>query len=132
MIYEIDETISEHQARDIDDTMSRVISMLDLKESVFVTFVRSENTSGGCIELEGDEYLVEIPVTDDTELFVLHEMKHVEQYNTGRLKQGEIWLGKSYRGVPYYSKPWEKEAYKFEKNVNRGFTNESKRFILVG
>lgn len=119
MIYEIDESLTPQESLVIDQTMANIVPLLNLKESVYVTFTRSENETGGCIDIEDDEYIVEIPHTNEVELFVAHEMKHVEQYNSGRLQQGNMWMGKCYDDTPYMCKPWEIEAYFFEKNTKK-------------
>ena len=119
MIYEY-EHFSKKEIKLLDSIMTRIIDHLELPSNVYITFERSKDPTGGCIELEDNEFLIEIPkkVTDaEFMAFVAHEMKHVEQYSSGRLKQGELWMGICYKDTPYHEKPWEIEAYQFESVV---------------
>ena len=57
---------------------------------------------------------------------ICHEMVHLSQYNSGKLKlEGTTfkWEGKSYNHVSYWERPWEKEAkekqYDIEKQVRK-------------
>ena len=45
---------------------------------------------------------------------LIHEMKHVEQFASGRLGRKWIWGGEIYKDVAYKDLPWEIEAYAFE------------------
>jgi hypothetical protein len=52
---------------------------------------------------------------------VCHEMTHVKQYATGELKEvdyGAKWKGRRFSDEMAYSKlPWEKQAFKMEKEL---------------
>ena len=119
MIYEIDGDFLIDECIFIDEVMSYIIHELKIPSNVTVTFEKSEDLSGGCIELDDDTFSVEIPTIktgDIRELaaFVIHEMKHVEQYANGKLAQGNMWKGTKMDGVDYLDQPWEIEAYEFE------------------
>lgn len=122
MMYEIDETFRVDEIALIDDVMTELMQYLKVGElDVNVTFERSEDASGGCIQLEDNNYIIELPNLSfrDTEIiaFIIHEMKHLEQYALGKLEQGSVWMGVSYIDVPYWQQPWEVEAYQFENDV---------------
>lgn len=124
MYYEFDGDFPLEQSFFIDDVMSILIHELKMPEDVNVTFEVSENATGGCIELEKGEFSVEIPELETSELyelaaFVIHEMKHVEQYATGRLAQNNMWEGKQYKGSAYLNQPWEIEAFQFEVDLTQ-------------
>lgn len=57
-----------------------------------------------------------------------HEMVHVKQFASGKLrverirkKLVHVWLGKRVTGLHYYDQPWEKQAYAMERNLANGF-----------
>ena len=57
---------------------------------------------------------------------IYHEMVHLKQYNNGSLKlNGAVftWKGQEYKDIPYWDRPWEKEAkteqYKIQKEVKK-------------
>lgn len=122
MIYEIDGDFLIDECIFIDEVMDHLIHELNIPDNVSVTFEKSEDASGGCIELDDDLFSVEIPTIktgDVHELasFVIHEMKHVEQYANGKLAQGNMWKGTVMNGVDYLDQPWEIEAYEFENRL---------------
>ncbi len=122
MIYEVDEDFRIDERLLIDAVMTELMQYLEVGElDVNVTFERSEDVSGGCIQLEDNNYIIELPNSSfhDTEIiaFIIHEMKHLEQYALGKLEQGSVWMGVPYIDVPYWQQPWEVEAYQFENDV---------------
>jgi len=121
MIYEV-ETESDQYPAAIDQAMTVAVGLLQLPENVYVTLTLGEeySSAGGCVHCDDEDgymmFDVDININQDiveliTTLF--HELKHVEQYATGRLTQTN-WLGKKKPVLEYYERPWEKEAYKFE------------------
>ena len=104
----------------IDSVMTEVVKYLDLPETYLdIFFVRSDDKSAGCVELNSTEFHIDIPkgaIRNKSELaaMVIHEMKHVEQRSLGKLEDNLMWLGKSYKGTKYEDQPWEIEAYAFE------------------
>jgi len=55
-------------------------------------------------------------------------MKHVEQIYTKRLVQGNgkaLWLGEDHTHTLYFDRPWEVEAYKFEKIADQLLTSRA-------
>ena len=132
MIYEVDEDFRIDETLLIDDVMTELMRYLEVGElDVNVTFERSEDASGGCIQLEDNNYIIELPNLPfrDTEIiaFIIHEMKHLEQYALGKLEQGSVWMGVSYIDVPYWQQPWEVEAYQFEND----FLMEIKKALSI-
>ena len=120
MIYEIYGKIKARKS--IDRAMSVASSLLNLPDNLWVNIELTHEyvSSGGCVHLEDEDgYLMfdldinkkqcarEIAIT------LLHEMKHVEQYATGRLGQ-DTWLDGPRPDLPYKELPWEKEAFEFE------------------
>lgn len=92
---------------------------------VHVRYRELEDSSGFTEQLAEDKYLITIAkgLDRDQRLEVLaHEMVHVQQYVTGRLKDVEraecIWEGKAYQQGnsmdDYFLAPWEMEARAME------------------
>lgn len=55
------------------------------------------------------------------ELMIIHECIHLWQFERGdleKLPKGYAWKGKAYDNrTPYYARPWEKEAFRLEKDL---------------
>ena len=126
MLYEIH--TGKRYIKLIDDAMSFVIHHLDIPENVWVDiFIAPCESCGGVVHLDEDEefnhFHLDINNRQSSEEIVatlFHEMKHVEQTATGRLNQ-YIFEGKDYSDVDYLSRPWEKEAYAFERRIIRRY-----------
>lgn len=65
-----------------------------------------------------------------------HEMIHLKQYYYGELISHDVntytWKNQSFKHVhksPYQSRPWEKEAFKLEKEVFLRYQNQSTPII---
>jgi len=97
---------------------------------------------GQACEHHDDEYLVEVgKVVDDGELraiepheiasTIAHELVHIKQYIRRELSQGAtVWKGQKIpvgpRGgtIRYRDQPWEKEAFKREKEFTELYWDE--------
>ena len=97
---------------------------------------------GQAIEHDADEYLVEVgKVVNEGELravepreiaaTIAHELVHIKQYIRRELTQGAtVWKGQKIpvgpRGgtIRYRDQPWEKEAFKREKEFTELYWNE--------
>lgn len=119
MIYEVSGKTKAMES--IDRAMSVASSLLNLPENVWVNIEMTNcKSNGGCVHLdEEDGYLMfDVDINKkqcarEIVITLLHEMKHVEQYATGRLGQ-DTWLGQPRPNLPYYDLPWEQEAFDFE------------------
>lgn len=118
------------QKRDVvNKAMSYVIHLVKIPSNVYVEidFIRSGNhnvlqdtKTRFLIEINSQVSLAEIAYT------VFHEMKHVEQLASGRLRhQGFLtfWEGKDMPFIEYHQRPWEIEAYNFEKSADLMLTS---------
>lgn len=108
--------------KSIDRAMSIASSLLNLPDNVWVNIeLTTENSSnGGCVHLDDEDGYLMFDVDINKKqcvreivITLLHEMKHVEQYATGRLGQ-DTWLDGPRPDLPYEELPWEKEAFEFE------------------
>lgn len=138
MLYEIWGTSRSQKA--VEKAMTLVDSLLNLPENVWVniefTEPMSDGSNGGCVECEEEDgYVVfdlDINKKQSVEQIVitlLHEMKHVEQYAQGRLGQ-DHWLSLPKPALPYEERPWEQEAFEFEKQAYERFRLLSRRRSL--
>ena len=107
----------------IDEAMSFVVKFLTLPDNVDVqiSVAREYDTSGVIFcDFDGDfifemEIVKGLPV-DELALTIYHEMKHVEQVTTGRLDD-LTFERVDHCDKSYMERPWEVEAYSFEKFV---------------
>jgi hypothetical protein len=123
MLYEIQNGSVKHH-KVVDQTMSLIIDEFDIPDNVFVeiSFV-THGSAGGCVDMEREDgihtFSVELNSRQsikELRATLIHEMKHVEQYASGRLDQNQ-WLGVDHKDTPYDLRPWEIEAYQFEQNI---------------
>lgn len=128
MMYEV--SGGNKQKRDVvNKAMSYVIHLLKIPSNVYIEidFVRSGNHT--VMNIGGSRYLIEINTTvslAEIAYTVFHEMKHIEQLASGRLRhQGFItfWEGKDMPLIEYHQRPWEIEAYNFEKSADLMLTS---------
>ena len=129
MIYEIENGTIKQQ-RIIDDAMAFVAPLLNIPDNVLVEIILMRCASSGCIDMEEDEdgihsFLIEINNKQSLEEIVatvFHEIKHVQQTISKRLDQCK-WDGVDHSNTPYLDRPWEIEAYGFEEETCRQWTN---------
>ena len=123
MIYEIYGTKNPSSLQAIDHAMTVACQMLDIPDNVWVDieFTNDYASNGGCVHCDEEDgyemFTIDINKKQSIEQIVvtlLHEMKHVEQYATGRLDQ-DSWLGEAKPVAEYEDLPWEKEAFEFER-----------------
>jgi len=69
---------------------------------------------------------------------LMHELVHVAQFATGRFQHRNWangvthyrWEGQAHgcqNTVPYYSRPWEREAFRLQRPMAARFTNDARR-----
>jgi hypothetical protein len=128
MIYEIDGG-TKKQRKVIDLSMDFVDPLLNIPDNVFVEIVLMKCALSGCIDMEEEDgvhnFLVEINNKQSLEEIaatIFHELKHVEQTISKRLDQCK-WDGVDHSNTPYMDRPWEIEAYGFEEETCRQWTN---------
>ena len=123
MIYTV-EGGTKAQRKVVDSAMSYVVHMLNIPNKVHIEIVLGKFISHGVRADSKNSFEIEIcKAVDDVEIAytVFHEMKHVEQLSNGRLShQGFItfWEGKDMPFIEYHQRPWEIEAFNFEKNAD--------------
>jgi hypothetical protein len=128
MIYEV-EGGTKAQRKIVDEAMSYVIHLLDIPNNVKVWFTLGKFVSHGVVQLSKTKYDIEIVKTVsvmEIAYTVFHEMKHVEQLANKRLVHtcgATLWEGEDHSNVEYFDRPWEKEAYKFEKSADMMLTS---------
>ena len=124
MLYEVQNGSTKHR-KVVDDTMSLIIDEYTIPDDVVVEIeFYSNGTAGGCVDMERDDdgvhrFVVDInrkQSIEEIKATLIHELKHVEQYASGRLDQNQ-WLGIDHKDTPYHLRPWEIEAYEFEQNI---------------
>lgn len=103
------------------------------KVSLTIHFIKNlkdkEGIHGDVLDEEDREYYIRVDSSQARKEIIstiLHEMVHVCQYVTGRMKQpcGNtiIYEGESYAwDMEYNDKPWEIEAHTFEKDLYAKF-----------
>lgn len=108
------------QRKVVDTVMSYVVQFINVGNA-FVEIELGKYESHGVMKMGSNKFLIEIVKTvSNAEIAytVCHEMKHVEQMVSKRLqyvKGKAMWLGEDHTATEYFDRPWEKEAYKFEK-----------------
>mgnify|MGYP007046842580 FL=1 len=123
MMYEVSGG-TKAQRKVVDSAMSYVVHILKIPNKVNVEIVLGKFISHGVREDSKNSFEIEIcKAVNDAEIAytVFHEMKHVEQLASGRLRhQGFVtfWEGKDMPLIEYHQRPWEIEAFKFEKNAD--------------
>lgn len=83
--------------------------------------IRSSSESGTYYGIAYQNLTGYIRNTQDREQMMgtlAHELRHLWQYQTGIL-EGDSWIGKEYRGLKHKDRPWEKDAYDFERCVGK-------------
>lgn len=118
------------QKRDVvHKAMSYAIHLVKIPSNVcvLIDFVRSGNH--GMMQETKTRFIMEINTTvslAEIAYTVFHEMKHVEQLASGKLRYTHnqaLWLGEDHTDTAYFDRPWEIEAYKFEKSADLMLTS---------
>ena len=119
MMYEVSGG-TKAQRKVVDEATSYAINHLDVGNA-YVYIHLGRYGSNGVIQIGSRTFEIEVVKNVPTEEIVYticHEMKHVEQMMQKRLvyKDGKsLWLGEDHTGTEYHNRPWEKEAYYFER-----------------
>lgn len=116
---------NKQQRKVVDTAMSYVVQLLNIPSNVFIDIELSKMDIKGAVmgitknrfhmEINKQECLAEIAYT------VFHEMKHVEQLVNKVLVYTHaniLWKGEDHSATEYMKRPWEVEAYKFERNAD--------------
>lgn len=113
------------QRKVVDTAMSYVIQLLNIPHNVFVDIeLTTMDVKGGVMQIAGKRFLMEINKKEslaEIAYTVFHEMKHVEQIAKGHLVWSFdtcLWKGEDHTKTSYYDRPWEKEAYIFERSAD--------------
>ena len=123
MIYTV-EGGTKAQRKVVDTAMSYVVQLLNIPSNVSIEIVLGRFVSHGVMPNSSRSFDMEIcKDVSDAEIAytVFHEMKHVEQIANHRLVHVgfvTLWEGRDYSNTEYFERPWEKEAYKFEKSAD--------------
>lgn len=119
MIYTV-EGGNKTQRKVVDTTMSYVVQFVNVRD-VFIEIELGKFESHGVMQIQARKFVIEVcKDVSHTEIAytICHEMKHIEQMYSKRLeyKDGKtLWKGEDHSRTDYFDRPWEKEAYSFEK-----------------
>ena len=113
------------QRKVIETAMLYVIQLLNIPNDVFIDIELCKmDVKGGVMEIGKRRFHMEINKQEsfaEIAYTVFHEMKHVEQiankvlvYTYRDIK----WKGEDHTTTEYFKRPWEVEAYKFERNAD--------------
>ena len=99
--------------------------------SVDVIYEENIPSLGYCLSIDSREFEITLRKGmsyKDLVTTLLHEMVHVKQYARKELIQKNVgeyrWKGVAIsKNISYANLPWEKDAYKMEKSLFRGFTS---------
>jgi hypothetical protein len=123
MIYEV--AGGNKKQRDVvDKAMSYVIHLLNIPSHVIVEVQLGVFQSHGVMQESKRRFYMEIMknvTPQEIAYTVFHEMKHVEQLSRGKLvytNQQCLWEGEDHSNTEYFDRPWEVEAYRFEKSAD--------------
>ena len=89
-----------------------------------------EDVVGYCDKLEKDCYKIELHNRGSLYeylSYLAHEMTHLKQYVTGELVykyNRSYWNGVDHTETAYFKQPWEKEAWKVQYSLAKGFISE--------
>ena len=116
MMYEVSGG-TKAQRKIVDQAMSYVIDHVDVGNA-YVYIELGKYQSNGVIQIGSKTFVVKTVSMEEIVYTICHEMKHVEQIMQKRLvyKDGKsLWLGEDHTNTEYHNRPWEKEAYYFER-----------------
>lgn len=112
------------QRKVVDTAMSYVIQLLNIPNDVFVDIELCKmDVKGGVMEIDKHRFHMEINKQEtlaEIAYTIFHEMKHVEQIANKVLVYTYtevLWKGEDHSTTTYLKRPWETEAYIFEKNA---------------
>ena len=81
------------------------------------------DSQGGCVAIDKRTFELEIDdeICDDELITcVMHEMVHVWQHATSKLKEKNgrtFWYNTDLTDLPYLNQPWEKQAYEMQETL---------------
>lgn len=123
MIYEVSGG-NKAQRKVVDTAMSYVVHLLNIPNNTYIDIILGRFDSHGVIQVSKRSFQLEIhKLVCNAEIAytVFHEMKHIEQMVAQRLlyaNKRALWEGVDHTDTEYFDRPWEIEAYKFEKNAD--------------
>jgi hypothetical protein len=128
MIYEVLNAPKKVDIALIDKAMSFACEYLgiDLDADLTIEFDTLKKHQCGFCDYDEDEVIVTIAKRLSLREIIVtlfHELIHVQQYASGRLKHGRKWLGKVY-DCAYIDLPWEIEAFSVESVMMEKFEME--------
>lgn len=126
MIYEVVNKPKRIEAVLLDSAVSFACSYLKLDTDVVVEFETLQKHQCGFCDYDEEYYEATVTVAkrlSQKEIIrtVFHELVHVKQYETGRLKHNKIWEGKLVESDDYENFPWEIEAFNLEEKMMKVF-----------
>jgi hypothetical protein len=106
------------------DNLCKALNIHRLGRALTITFqsVLDNQAQGLC---EGDKDSVDISIARKGQTFLVqmqalaHEMVHARQFLRGQLSSDGVWKwkGRSADNYSYMNQPWEKEAYRLEREL---------------
>jgi|TARA_B110000503_G_scaffold75014_1_gene115793 hypothetical protein len=104
----------------MDNIVVFAYDFLNIEEIIEIDFDDDFEDRGGYCDFTEDEIIIGInPKQTKAEIIrtLFHEMVHVKQYVRGQLLHNDddtsMWNGREC-DLPYWERPWEKEAYEYE------------------
>jgi len=128
MLYDI-EGGNKHKREVVHKAMSYAIHLVKIPNNVCVLIDVVRSGNHGIVRETKTRFIMDINTTvslADIAYTVFHEMKHVEQLTSGKLQHIDgkcLWLGEDYTDTAYFDRPWEIEAYKFERSADLMLTS---------
>jgi hypothetical protein len=127
MIYEVEKCPERIPLDLLDRAVLFATRFLDIEcKNLVIEFKRLKKHQRGFCDYDDEEVTITISSglsCNESMTTLFHEMVHVKQHMDGRLKNGYIWLGKTY-DCSYDELPWEQEAYQLENEMIKDFKNE--------
>ena len=107
----------------LDSAISFAYSYLNLNIDLSIEFQTLKKEQYGFCDYEEDEVIIIISKrlsVKDIIRTLFHELVHVRQYESKRLKHNGIWEGRTY-DCEYDKLPWEVEAFELEERMMKFF-----------
>lgn len=141
LVVDYEKTCAKYRRKAIDAAVDFAFAQLmpRVRKPVYINIrpirklADKQGVYGDCMDEDDREFTIRIDVSlplDEMISTVLHEMVHVQQYVSGRLKYKwvhEVWFDKVVYNwdMEYDTRPWEVEAHAKEKQLKVLFDEQS-------
>lgn len=123
MLYTVENKPKKLEIVLLDSAISFAYSYLNLDIDLSIEFQTLKKEQYGFCDYEEDEVIIIISKrlsVKDIIRTLFHELVHVRQYESKRLKHNGIWEGRIY-DCEYDKLPWEVEAFELEERMMKFF-----------